>query len=161
MIYNHRQVPLLVTILTFMDWFYMSLQVSFLCCFVCTMWAWDLLTFMDWFYVRLKVSFHSCFVFTTWAWELLTFMDWFYVYLKVPFCSCFVFTMGAWDLLTFMDWFYVCLKVPFLSECGLLKDNKRVLSQKFPCPHCEYKATFKGSLQTHIKSVHEGKKLMP
>ena len=39
-----------------------------------------------------------------------------------------------------------------------LKDNKRVLSQKFPCPHCEYKATVKGSLQKHITSIHEGQK---
>ena len=31
--------------------------------------------------------------------------------------------------------------------------------QKFPCPQCEFKATFKGSLQTHIKSLHEGKKV--
>ena len=30
--------------------------------------------------------------------------------------------------------------------------------QRFPCPQCEYKATFKGHLQTHIKSVHEGQK---
>ena len=29
---------------------------------------------------------------------------------------------------------------------------------KFPCPHCEYKATKNGNLQTHIKSVHEGQK---
>ena len=28
--------------------------------------------------------------------------------------------------------------------------------QTFPCPHCEYKATLKGNLQKHIKSVHEG-----
>ena len=27
--------------------------------------------------------------------------------------------------------------------------------QKFQCPHCEYKAAWKGHLQTHIKSVHK------
>ena len=31
--------------------------------------------------------------------------------------------------------------------------------QQFPCPQCEYKATEKGSLQKHIKSIHEGQKL--
>ena len=30
--------------------------------------------------------------------------------------------------------------------------------QKFQCPHCEYKATQKGNLQNHIKSIHEGQK---
>ena len=39
-----------------------------------------------------------------------------------------------------------------------LKDNKRALGKRFPCPHCEYKATAKGSLQKHIKSIHEGQK---
>ena len=39
-----------------------------------------------------------------------------------------------------------------------LKDNKRALGKLFPCPHCEYKATKKGSLQGHIKSVHDGQK---
>ena len=30
--------------------------------------------------------------------------------------------------------------------------------QKFQCPQCEHKATKKGHLQTHLKSVHEGQK---
>ena len=30
--------------------------------------------------------------------------------------------------------------------------------QKFPCPQCEYKAAEKGRLRKHIKAVHEGKK---
>ena len=30
--------------------------------------------------------------------------------------------------------------------------------QMFQCPQCEYKATFKVNLQTHLKSVHEGQK---
>ena len=30
--------------------------------------------------------------------------------------------------------------------------------QKFQCPHCEHQATRKGHLMTHIKSVHEGQK---
>ena len=30
--------------------------------------------------------------------------------------------------------------------------------KKFVCPQCEYKATQKGHLKTHIKSVHEGQK---
>ena len=63
--------------------------------------------FMYWFFVSLKVSFLSCFVFTIRAWELLPFMDWVYVSLKTSFQSCFVFTMWAWDLLAFMNWFYV------------------------------------------------------
>ena len=38
-----------------------------------------------------------------------------------------------------------------------LKDNKRVLSQKFPCPHCKYEAAWNRNLQRHIKSIHEGR----
>ena len=29
---------------------------------------------------------------------------------------------------------------------------------KFPCAQCNYKATQKGNLLTHIKSIHEGVK---
>ena len=39
-----------------------------------------------------------------------------------------------------------------------LKDNKRALGQKFPCPHCEYKAAWNSDLKKHIKSIHEGQK---
>ena len=35
----------------------------------------------------------------------------------------------------------------------LMLDN---MSRNFPCPECEYKATWKGNLQTHIKSIHKG-----
>ena len=34
----------------------------------------------------------------------------------------------------------------------------RVLSIKFPCDLCDYKATWKGSLLRHIKSLHESVK---
>ena len=40
---------------------------------------------MDRLYVTLKITFLSCFVFTMWAWELLAFMDRLYVCLKVSF----------------------------------------------------------------------------
>ena len=41
---------------------------------------------------------------------------------------------------------------------GFEKHNVKSVheGQKFQCPHCEYKATFKWSLQKHIKSVHQG-----
>ena len=51
-----------------------------------------------------------------------------------------------------------------VSTKQLIKDTSRdTLNQsmkvkKISCPHCEYKSTEKGSLQRHIKSVHEGKK---
>ena len=32
------------------------------------------------------------------------------------------------------------------------------MSTTFPCPDCDYKAKWRGHLQTHIKSVHEGVK---
>merc|ERR1712218_631376 len=30
--------------------------------------------------------------------------------------------------------------------------------QRFPCTHCQYKATLKGDLQKYVKSIHEGQK---
>ena len=30
------------------------------------------------------------------------------------------------------------------------------MRRNFPCPDCDYKATLKGSLQRHIKSIHKG-----
>ena len=30
------------------------------------------------------------------------------------------------------------------------------MSKNFPCTECEYKATWKGHLQTHIKAIHKG-----
>ena len=36
--------------------------------------------------------------------------------------------------------------------------NSVHIGQKFNCPQCEHKATQRGHLQTHIKSVHEGQK---
>ena len=43
---------------------------------------------------------------------------------------------------------------------GFEKDHVNSVhkDQKIPCQQCEYKATQKGNLQTHIKSVHEGQK---
>ena len=38
-----------------------------------------------------------------------------------------------------------------------LKDNKRALGKKFQCPQCISSFTQKGSLQKHIKSIHEGR----
>ena len=32
----------------------------------------------------------------------------------------------------------------------------RSTNVKYPCNHCDYKATKKGNLLTHIKSKHEG-----
>ena len=82
---------------------------------------WELLAFVNWFYVSLKVSFPCCFIFTKWAWELLASMDRFYVCRKVWLPCCFVFTMWAWVLFAFMDWFNVSLKtsswVALHSQC--------------------------------------------
>ena len=36
--------------------------------------------------------------------------------------------------------------------------NPKVEGVKFPCSQCEYKATEKGKLLRHIKSIHEGVK---
>ena len=91
---------------------------AFLCIHI-VLCAWKLLAFMNWFYVSLKVCFLRCFVFTLCAWKLLAFMDWFYVCLKGCFPSCFVFTMRALKLLAFMDWFYVSLKGSFLFWVNL------------------------------------------
>ena len=46
------------------------------------------------------------------------------------------------------------------SEKGSLKKHIKSIheGQKFPCPHCEYKAAAKRSLPAHIKSIHEGQK---
>ena len=30
--------------------------------------------------------------------------------------------------------------------------------ERFPCPECDYKSTQRGSLQTHIKSIHRSEK---
>ena len=85
--------------LVFMDWFYVCLKVSFLRCFVFTLWTFKLLAFIDCFYVSLEIYLPRILDSTMWAWELFTFMDWFYVCPKASFLSCFVFTMWAWELL--------------------------------------------------------------
>ena len=76
--------------------------------------TWKLLTFMDWFYVSLKISSKSEYWSTMCAFNLLTFMGWFYVSLKVPFLSVCESTMCTLKLLTIMNWLNVWLKVWFI-----------------------------------------------
>ena len=56
------------------------------------------------------------------------------------------------------------LKSHQCSQCDYKAPRKGTLQthiksvhegQKIPCPQCEYKATQKGHLQPHIKSVHK------
>ena len=54
---------------------------------------------------------------------------------------------GIWVILTFIFRRWICNHFPNMND-------------KFLCPHCEYKVTQKGNLQTHIKSVHEGQKFL-
>ena len=76
-----------------------------------------LFTFMNRVYMFLKVSFLSCFVFTLWALELLAFMDWFYVPLKVSFLSKYVDTKSTLKCLTSMNWLYMPQKIASLFCC--------------------------------------------
>ena len=36
--------------------------------------------------------------------------------------------------------------------------TSETLEVKYPCTKCDYKATHRGHLSTHIKSIHEGVK---
>ena len=80
-----------------------------------TMAEWLHLTFMDWFYVSLKVSFITESGSTLCAWKVLSFMDWFYVCLKVVLSNKCWSTLFAWKLLAFMNWFYVFSNVFFFQ----------------------------------------------
>ena len=103
--------------LSFMHCFYVSLKVSFIRCFVFTMWAWVLLAFMHCFYVYLKASFLSECGSATWAWNFYTLMDRFYVSLKVHFLFCFVFTLQTMisSLKHLQDWWLELWRAEFGS----------------------------------------------
>ena len=44
------------------------------------------------------------------------------------------------------------------KEKGTLQKHFKSIhkGERFPCPHCEYKATLKCNLNTHLKSIHKG-----
>ena len=65
------------------------------------------------------------------------------------------------NIFNMVDKEYLC------SQCEYKATQKGTLGrhiksvhegQKFQCPQCEYKTTWKGQLQIHIKSIHEGQK---
>ena len=52
-----------------------------------------------------------------------------------------------------------CLQCDYKSsQQGTLQRHIKLVHEgkKFQCPQCEHKATQKGNLWSHIKSVHEG-----
>ena len=45
------------------------------------------------------------------------------------------------------------------NESSLATSKKSLYKEpKFQCPECDYEATQKGNLTTHIKSIHKGDK---
>ena len=117
--------------LSFMNWFYVSLKMAFLCKVgVVTMWTLICFSFMNWLNVSLKILSPCKVGVAIWTFICYSLMNWLNVCLKIAFplslicthCALKSFSIMNWLFMSLYTWFKSCFVITSWTSEGFFHD---------------------------------------